>query len=76
MHKILESASPYFYYFAKGKIYRDNCYNCKYISVNRSADLTIGDYWGIERKHQELLDQLDESKGISLIIVNFEKGLK
>lgn len=75
-HKIWQSASPYLYYFTKGKIYRDNCYSCKYTSVHRPADLTIGDYWGIEKEHPELLDQLDERKGVSLIIANSEKGLR
>lgn len=73
-HKIWESASPYLYLFSKGKIYRENCYQCKYTSVHRPADLTLGDYWGIEKEHPELLDQLDERKGISLIIANSKKG--
>ena len=71
-----QSASSYLYYFSNAYIYRDSCYSCKYASKNRPADLTIGDFWGIERVHPELLKkrEWDEKKGISLIVANTEKG--
>lgn len=74
--KILwRSESSYFAYFLDGWIYRENCYRCKYASAKRPADLTIGDYWGIASAHPEYLkDGWNEQEGISLIIVNSEKG--
>lgn len=49
-----------------------HCEKCKYQSVPRFGDLTIGDFWGISRKDKEI----DTSKGISAILCNNEKGEK
>lgn len=76
--KMWQSASSYLFYFMQGWIYRENCYKCKYACNNRPGDLTIGDYWGIEKQHPEYLGKSswDESKGISVIIANTEAGKK
>lgn len=76
--KLWESDSAYLYYFSQGDIYRESCYNCKYACSHRPADITLGDYWGIEKQHPNYLgkDGFDESKGISVVIANTEKGLK
>ena len=70
--------SSYYTLFLKSDIYRDSCYNCKYASSHRPADLSIGDYWGIQKEHPEYLvgmgGTMDETKGISCIIVNTERG--
>ncbi len=70
--------SSYYQLFLKGDIYRENCYECKYACENRPGDITLGDYWGIEREHPELLKAnggcFDEAKGVSCMIVNSEKG--
>ncbi len=64
--------------FLDGYTYRENCYTCKYACQSRISDLTIGDYWGIEDEHPELLNKgiYDERSGISCILVNTEKGKK
>lgn len=74
--KIWQSSSSYLYYFKKGWIYRESCYRCKYTCEHRPADITIGDYWGIEKQHPEYLRKngWNESKGISVVIANTEKG--
>ena len=64
--------SSYYYLFQKGYMYRDNCYVCPYASDNRPGDITIGDYWGIEKEHPELLEK--NKKGISCLIVNNNRG--
>lgn len=50
--------------FLDGDIYRENCYECPYARKERVSDITIGDYWGIECEHPELLKQtkFDEKK--------------
>lgn len=72
--KLWQSASSYFYYFTKASLYRENCYSCKYTSSHRPADITLGDFWGIEKQHSDYLKDWDESKGISLIVANTIKG--
>lgn len=74
--RIWQNESTYLYFFSKGWIYRENCYECKYTCQHRPADLTLGDFWGIERQHLDYLGKngWDETKGISLVIVNSRKG--
>jgi len=60
------------YLFSQNYINRPSCSRCKYVSYNRCSDITIGDYWGIERYYPEFEDQL----GVSLVLVNTEKGEK
>ena len=66
--------------FLKSYIYRNSCYSCKYACKNRCGDITIGDYWGIEKAHSEVLKEneygLDYKNGISCLIVNTEQGIK
>lgn len=75
---IWQSRSSYLHFFSEGLIYRKNCYSCKYACKHRSSDLTIGDFWGIEKQHPEFLGKRgwDESKGISLLITNTQKGIE
>lgn len=75
--KLYEVAESYLYYFAYSLIMRKNCYSCKYTNANRPGDITIGDYWGIEKEHPEYLgkNKIDESKGVSVIIANTQKGV-
>lgn len=49
---------------------RRSCHHCEYTNVNRVGDITIGDFWGVEKTMPDFVDE----KGISLIIVNTEKG--
>ena len=49
---------------------RPSCYNCKYASVERNADITIGDAWGIKNVKPEFND----NKGVSLFLINSQKG--
>ncbi|MBO5143533.1 MAG: Coenzyme F420 hydrogenase/dehydrogenase, beta subunit C-terminal domain [Clostridia bacterium] len=72
--------SSYYQLFLDSKIYRENCYSCKYAGKERIGDITIGDFWGIETEHREYLKcyngEFDENKGISCILINNEKGKK
>lgn len=61
---------PYYYHFLKGNTYRECCYKCKYTKPDRIADITIGDYWGIEKEHPGFYS----NKGVSCILLNSKKG--
>lgn len=73
---IWESASAYLYCFSRGWLFRENCYNCKYTCSHRPGDLTLGDYWGIEKVHADYLGSSgwNEAAGISVIVANTERG--
>ncbi len=49
---------------------RPSCYDCKYKGFPRIADITIADYWGIERVDRNL----DNNIGTSMILLNSKKG--
>lgn len=62
---------PYYINFLNGNTYRECCYSCKYTDVTkRQADLTIADYWGIEKFRPEFYDK----NGVSLCITNTKNG--
>lgn len=77
--EISSSSSSYYRYFLLGNIYRDCCYDCPFATSKRTGDLTIGDYWGIEKYNPELLAENDgvfiRNKGISCVLANTKKGL-
>lgn len=70
--------SSYYDMFLKSYTYRFNCYSCKYANKHRVGDFTIGDYWGVEIEHPEVLvsndGDINEKQGVSCIIVNNEQG--
>ena len=49
---------------------RPCCYECPFKSIMHPGDITIADYWGIEKAAPEFND----NKGVSLVIVNNDKG--
>ncbi len=63
-------ASGFMSLYYSNCITADNCYNCRFTSVERSSDLTISDYWGIENVNKAFEDKL----GVSMILANTEKG--
>ncbi len=51
-------------------ISRPSCYECKFKGFPRIADITIGDFWGIDKIDKEMDDDL----GTSAVIINSKKG--
>lgn len=49
---------------------RKSCYNCKFKTVNRSSDITMGDLWGIKN----ILPDITDDKGVSVVFIQSEKG--
>ena len=49
------------------------CGECKFATFPRvCSDITIGDYWGIEN----IQSPFNDNKGVSLVIINSDKGLR
>lgn len=49
---------------------RESCHTCKFKHIPRDgSDITLADFWGIEPEEVE-----DVEKGVSLVMVNTEKG--
>lgn len=68
----LHYQNPFYFGFQKYITLRPSCYRCKWARPERSADITLGDFWGIEK----YIPSLDAKTGISQVIVNTEKGKK
>lgn len=60
----------YFHAFFHALSYRENCYQCQYAGKKRCSDMTIGDFWGIDRKNLKVI----KSGYISVILINNYKG--
>ena len=51
-------------------MFRPSCHNCCFANTKRVADITLGDFWGIE-KHSP---SFNDNRGVSLVLVNTPKG--
>ena len=51
---------------------RESCYNCKFKLGNKYSDITLGDYWGVKKFHEDMYNK----NGVSAIIINTQKGSK
>ena len=60
--------------FLNNYILRPGCYNCEEAGVNDEADITMGDFWGIEKIMPSYAKR--QKEGISMIKINNEKGKK
>lgn len=50
---------------------RPSCGKCHFANTKRPSDITIADYWGWEKTDPNINK---DDKGVSLILVNTEKG--
>lgn len=69
--------SAYYYYFLNGETYRNSCYTCRFSSLNKPSDITIGDYFELEKdypKIHKLFLRENKDKFYSSCIVHTKKG--
>lgn len=78
IEKFSADTSSYYSLFLESEIYRESCYSCKYASDFRIGDITIGDFWCVEKEHPEYMIEnggvLSKTDGVSCILVNTEQG--
>lgn len=56
--------------FLKNMILRPSCHRCRAKSGRSHSDITIADFWGINRE----MPDMDDDKGTGLVLVNTERG--
>lgn len=56
--------------FLSDMILRPSCHECKAKCGSSHSDITIADFWGIQKVHPEI----DDDKGTGLVLINTEKG--
>ncbi|MDO4317093.1 MAG: polysaccharide pyruvyl transferase family protein [Lachnospiraceae bacterium] len=68
-----KSTEDSFYYsFLSGVALRDYCFTCAFKKYSSHSDLTLGDFWGVEKYRPDLYS----ASGVSLCIVHSEQGEK
>ena len=66
-------ADPYMIGYIKSKynLYmRPCCYQCKFKGINRSVDVTLGDFWNVEKS----LGIQNTENGVSAVMIHSTKG--
>lgn len=56
--------------FNSGMALRPSCYRCPYTCIERDTDITIGDFWGIEKNHPEFASEM----GVSILMTHSKLG--
>lgn len=68
--KVPYRRSYWFNGFVEGYIMREVCYSCGYAKTERMGDISLGDFWGLNREKTAL----KHPYGINLVLVNTPKG--
>lgn len=71
-HAIDSSQSLFMRLFLEDFINREACENCRFKGFSRVSDFTLGDFWGI----WDILPEMDDDKGTSLVLLHSEKARK
>lgn len=69
-HYINALKDPFYAAFLKNLTLRPSCYECKFCGIDRKADITLGDFWGIEKVNVD--SRL--KNGCSLVLCNSKVG--
>lgn len=65
-------ADEYFLAFMKRVIYRPSCYTCHFAGPKRVGDITLADFWGIDKDF--LRENGHETHVINMLMTNTKKG--
>ena len=59
--------------FLRDLVLRDVCYSCKFRDLDRVSDISIADFWGLDKGNYK---DFYDGRGVSLVLVNTQKGLE
>lgn len=65
--KLKRENDTFYAIYSSWLLNRKSCSNCKFAKINRIADITIADFWGLQVPDYY-------KQGVSLIVTNNEKG--
>ena len=55
--------------FMSADFFRESCYTCPFADEHRAGDITLADFWGVEKYHK-----INSMNGVSAILINTQKG--
>lgn len=61
----------YYNGFLSGILLRESCYQCRYVGIERTADITLADFWGLKEGSMKFPDHMTYP---SLVFVNNRRG--
>lgn len=71
-YKKTANCDYYLLAFLRGVIQRENCFSCDYAQGKRCGDITVGDFWKLDRKTMN-----NKYRGrVSVVLINTENGNK
>ncbi len=70
VYKKSQIEDNYYRLFLSDTCHRESCYKCPSRGLNKRADITISDFWGVENVSKDLID----GGGLSLIMIHSHKG--
>lgn len=62
----------YMTWFLAGALSCESCYSCPFATTARCADVTLGDFWGVEAVYPELGEK--QTDGVSMLLLNSPKA--
>ncbi len=65
-----KNISAFMNLYYSNNITNDACFSCKFTSKDRISDVTVSDFWGLEKENADFEDSL----GVSMVMVNTPKG--
>lgn len=66
----IRGEQSYLQLFYRNYTLMPSCYNCKFTNFKRPSDITLGDFWGLQKS----MPEFDDDKGVSLVLVNSARG--
>jgi len=60
--------NPFFQGFLRDLYLQYGCYQCRFSTIPRLEDITLGDFWGVP-------ENLKDSRGVSVVVANTARGL-
>lgn len=61
---------PYYEAFSKNLSLRQSCYACSFKDIKRGSDITVGDFWGLDK----IMPEVCHASGNSLVMIQSDKG--
>ncbi len=56
--------------FYSDRFLNESCYKCRFTDIKRASDITMADFWGIDKKYPDK----NNKTGVSALLVNTERG--
>lgn len=69
-HRQTQQNDLYMKGFLQDIYLRPSCYQCRFKTIERNSDITLADYWGVNK----VLPDMFDDKGTSLILIHSEAG--